>query len=92
MKIEINIDNEIIDFCKINNIDLPTFIYDCLEKGYTQNKWGDITTNNSIPSKQEKKKSNRKKKNTADGDLIENKQKKSEPVKQIPINDLYGED
>ena len=86
------------DFCKLNELDLPIFIYDCLEKGYIQNKWGkspmdsikknveDVNQTTQTP----KKKSNRKKKEELTPEPIE--QKKSEPVKQTPINDLYGED
>ncbi len=95
MRLEIKIDKEIIDFCKLNELDLPTFIYDCLEKGYTQNKWGkspmdSIKTNKVENSQTPKKKTNKRKKEETTPKPIE--QKKSEPVKQTPINDLYGED
>ena len=94
MKLEIKIDKEIIDFCKLNDLDLATFIYDCLEKGYTQNKWGrspmDSIKKNSVGvDKTPKKKSNRNKKEEIKSETIN--QKKSEPVKQTPINDIYGE-
>jgi hypothetical protein len=94
MKIEIKINKEIIDFCKLNELDLPMFIYDCLERGYIQNKWGkspmdsikkDVNDITIAP----KKKSGRKKKEVITPEPIE--QKKSEPVKQTPKNDLYGE-
>lgn len=92
MKLEIKIDKEIIDFCKLNELDLPTFIYDCLEKGYIQNKWGrtpmGAEQNVKVDVQPEKKKTGRKKKE----DAKPTEQKKSEPVKQTPINDLYGED
>lgn len=93
MKIEIKIDKEIIDFCKLNELDLPTFIYDCLEKGYVQNKWGKSPLDSADSSeivKTPKKRGNNKKKE--DVKSKPNEQKKSEPVKQAPINDLYGED
>lgn len=95
MKLEIKIDKEIIDFCKLNELDLPTFIYDCLEKGYVQNKWGrspmdSIKKDVGEVSQTPKKKGVKKKKEEATPEPIE--QKKSEPVKQTPINDLYGED
>jgi hypothetical protein len=95
MKLEIKIDKEIIDFCKLNDLDLPTFIYDCLEKGYIQNKWGrfpmdSIKKDTSEIIQTPKKKGGRKKKEETISETIE--QKKSEPVKQTPINDLYGED
>ncbi len=95
MKLEIKIDKEIIDFCKLNELDLPIFIYDCLEKGYIQNKWGkspmdSIKKDVSETTQTPKKKGNRKKKEELTPEPIE--QKKSEPVKQTPINDLYGED
>lgn len=94
MKLEIKIDKEIIDFCKLNELDLPNFIYDCLEKGYVQNKWGKSPMDSIKKNVEEvnqttetpKKKTTKKKKE----EPIE--QKKSEPVKQTPINDLYGED
>lgn len=94
MKLEIKIDKEIIDFCKLNELDLPTFIYDCLEKGYIQNKWGrspmdSIKKDVSEVTQTPKKKSGRKKKEDTTPEPFE--QKKSEPVKQTPINDLYGE-
>lgn len=95
MKLEIKIDKEIIDFCKLNELDLPTFIYDCLEKGYIQNKWGrspmdSIKKDVGEVSQTPKKKGAKKKKEESTPEPIE--QKKSEPVKQTPINDLYGED
>ena len=95
MKLEIKIDKEIIDFCKLNELDLPTFIYDCLEKGYIQNKWGrspmdSIKKDVGEVSQTPKKKGSKKKKEESTPEPIE--QKKSEPVKQTPINDLYGED
>ena len=95
MKLEIKIDKEIIDFCKLNELDLPTFIYDCLEKGYIQNKWGrspmdSIKKDAGEVSQTPKKKGSKKKKEESTPKPIE--QKKSEPVKQTPINDLYGED
>lgn len=95
MKLEIKIDKEIIDFCKLNELDLPTFIYDCLEKGYIQNKWGrspmdSIKKDVGEVSQTPKKKGAKKKKEESTPKPIE--QKKSEPVKQTPINDLYGED
>lgn len=95
MKLEIKIDKEIIDFCKLNELDLPTFIYDCLEKGYIQNKWGrspmdSIKQNTEEVIQTPKKKGVKKKKEEPTPEPIE--QKKSEPVKQTPINDLYGED
>ena len=95
MKLEIKIDKEIIDFCKLNELDLPTFIYDCLEKGYVQNKWGrspmdSIKKDVGEVSQTPKKKGAKKKKEQSTPEPIE--QKKSEPVKQTPINDLYGED
>lgn len=98
MKLEVKIDKEIIDFCKLNELDLPTFIYDCLEKGYIQNKWGrspmdSIKQNVEVPNQTTqtpKKKGVKKKKEEPTPEPIE--QKKSEPVKQTPINDLYGED
>lgn len=95
MKLEIKIDKEIVDFCKLNELDLPTFIYDCLEKGYVQNKWGrspmdSIKKDVGEVSQTPKKKGAKKKKEEATPEPIE--QKKSEPVKQTPINDLYGED
>jgi hypothetical protein len=76
-------------------LDLPNFIYDCLEKGYIQNKWGkspmdSIKKDVSETTQTPKKKGNRKKKEELTPEPIE--QKKSEPVKQTPINDLYGED
>lgn len=95
MKIEIKVDKEIIDFCNLNGIELPVFIYDCIDKGFTQNKWGKspldniITTNNDI-KEVKKKKIIRNKKTNPDSISIE--QKKSDPVKQAPINDIYGED
>jgi len=97
MKLEIKIDKEIIDFCKLNDLDLPSFIYDCLEKGYVQNKWGrtPMEVDKLIKATEEtvqtpKKKGVKKKKEEIVPEPIE--QKKSEPVKQTPINDLYGED
>jgi len=98
MKLEIKIDKEIIDFCKLNDLDLPSFIYDCLEKGYVQNKWGRTPMDSIKEVKQSvqtttqtpKKKGVKKKKEEIVPEPIE--QKKSEPVKQTPINDLYGED
>ena len=98
MKLEVKIDKEIIDFCKLNNLDLPTFIYDCLEKGYVQNKWGRSPMDSlkkdveevSQTTQTPKKKATKKKKEEPTPEPIE--QKKSEPVKQTPINDLYGED
>ena len=97
MKLEIKIDKEIIDFCKLNELDLPSFIYDCLEKGYVQNKWGRTPMEVDKPIKvteetvqTPKKKGVKKKKEEIVPEPIE--QKKSEPVKQTPINDLYGED
>lgn len=97
MKLEIKIDKEIIDFCKLNELDLPSFIYDCLEKGYVQNKWGRTPMEVDKPikateetTKTPKKKGVKKKKEEIVPEPIE--QKKSEPVKQTPINDLYGED
>lgn len=95
MKLEIKIDKEIVDFCKLNELDLPTFIYDCLEKGYVQNKWGrspmdSIKKDVGEVSQTPKKKGAKKKKEESTPEPIE--QKKSEPVKQTPINDLYGED
>lgn len=97
MKLEIKIDKEIIDFCKLNELDLPSFIYDCLEKGYVQNKWGrtPMEVDKPIKATEEttqtpKKKGVKKKKEEIVPEPIE--QKKSEPVKQTPINDLYGED
>jgi len=97
MKLEIKIDKEIIDFCKLNDLDLPSFIYDCLEKGYVQNKWGRTPMEVDKPIKvteetvqTPKKKGVKKKKEEIVPEPIE--QKKSEPVKQTPINDLYGED
>jgi len=97
MKLEIKIDKEIIDFCKLNELDLPSFIYDCLEKGYIQNKWGRTPMEVDKPIKvteettqTPKKKGVKKKKEEIVPEPIE--QKKSEPVKQTPINDLYGED
>jgi hypothetical protein len=95
MKLEIKIDNEIINFCKLNELDLSTFIYDCIGKGYTQNKWGMSPMDSLKKSVSEivqtpKKKGGRKKKEETISETIE--QKKSEPVKQTPINDLYGED
>lgn len=97
MKLEIKIDKEIIDFCKLNELDLPSFIYDCLEKGYVQNKWGrtPMEVDKPIKATEEttqtpKKKGVKKKKEEITPEPIE--QKKSEPVKQTPINDLYGED
>ena len=96
MKLEIKIDKEIIDFCKLNELDLPSFIYDCLEKGYVQNKWGrtPMEVDKPIKATEEttqtpKKKGVKKKKEEIVPEPIE--QKKSEPVKQTPINDLYGE-
>jgi hypothetical protein len=97
MKLEIKIDKEIIDFCKLNELDLPSFIYDCLEKGYVQNKWGRTPMEVDKPIKvteettqTPKQKGVKKKKEEIVPEPIE--QKKSEPVKQTPINDLYGED
>jgi hypothetical protein len=98
MKLEIKIDKEIIDFCKLNELDLPSFIYDCLEKGYVQNKWGrtpmdsikEVEQSVQTTTQTPKKKGVKKKKEEIVPDPIE--QKKSEPVKQTPINDLYGED
>lgn len=95
MKLEIKIDKEIVDFCKLNELDLPTFIYDCLEKGYIQNKWGrfpmdSIKKDVGEVSQTPKKKGPKKKKEESTPEPIG--QKKSEPVKQTPINDLYGED
>ena len=80
MKLEIKVDKEITDFCNLNNLDLLTFIHDCIEKGYVQNKWGNppisSIKNNPITI-------------VAGEDIIT--QKKSEPVTQIPMNDLYNE-
>jgi len=98
MKLEIKIDKEIIDFCKLNDLDLPSFIYDCLEKGYVQNKWGrtpmdsikEVEQSVQTTTQTPKKKGVKKKKEEIVPEPIE--QKKSEPVKQTPINDLYGED
>jgi len=98
MKLEIKIDKEIIDFCKLNDLDLPSFIYDCLEKGYVLNKWGrtpmdsikEVEQSVQTTTQTPKKKGVKKKKEEIVPEPIE--QKKSEPVKQTPINDLYGED
>lgn len=95
MKLEIKIDKEIIDFCKLNELDLTNFIYDCLEKGYIQNKWGRTPMESNKPIEQTeqpvKKKTSKKKKENPVNETIE--QKKSESVKQTPINnDIYGED
>jgi hypothetical protein len=77
---EIEVNKEIIDFCNLNDLDITTFIYDCIDKGFVQNKWGQIQL-----------KSNQKP-NKVDIVTPPIEQKKSEPVKQTPIKDFYGED
>jgi hypothetical protein len=88
MKLEIKIDKEIIEFCNLNELDVPTFIYDCLGKGYIQNKWGRTPLSDTLNPSPTKKKTTKKKKE----ENLTIEQKKSEPVKQTPIKDIYGED
>lgn len=95
MKLEININSEIIDFCRLNGLDLTVFIQDCIDKGYMENKWGRTPIKPKIseeitPTKDtnvvKEKKSTKK--------SIKQGQKKSEvtiPPTPKPTVDLYDE-
>jgi hypothetical protein len=88
MKLEININSEIIDFCRLNGLDLTSFIQDCINKGYMENKWGRTPIKPKINEEEPKPKKNIKK------PTKKTEQKKSEvitPPISKPIVDLYDE-
>ena len=95
MRLEVSVNSDIIDFCRLNGLDLTSFIQDCIDKGYMENKWGGTPNKSKISEEiTPTKDTNIVKERKTTKKSIKQEQKKSEmitPPISKPIADLYDE-